>query len=154
MYESEISESLEKVSVSTIFAESRKISASKNPKLQSLESLGLVTSKDITYPWIYSLVAHAHARTSSFNSIECLSSPTVNKPGHIYLRRNFNSLYRMKYVIIIEKSQSRSRIVSILRLIQVSVSKVWKFSKKLGKKSRQNLNSRFQNFESQSHTWD
>ena len=37
----EISESLEKVSVSTTFAESRKVSVSKNPKLQSRESLGL-----------------------------------------------------------------------------------------------------------------
>ena len=37
----EISESLEKVLVSTTFAESRKVSVSKNPKLQSWESLGL-----------------------------------------------------------------------------------------------------------------
>ena len=39
--EAEISARLEKVSVSTIFAESRKVSVSKNPKLESRKSLGL-----------------------------------------------------------------------------------------------------------------
>ena len=39
--EAEISARLEKVSVSTIFAESRKVSVSKNPKLESQKSLGL-----------------------------------------------------------------------------------------------------------------
>ena len=37
----EISESLEKVSVSTIFTKFGKVSVLKNPKLQSRESLGL-----------------------------------------------------------------------------------------------------------------
>ena len=43
----EISESLEKVSVSTTFAESRKVSVSKNPKLQSRESLGLEETENL-----------------------------------------------------------------------------------------------------------
>ena len=43
----EISESLERVSVSTIFAESRKVLVSKNQKLQSREILGLVTFKNL-----------------------------------------------------------------------------------------------------------
>ena len=41
VFHSEINESLKKVSVSTTFAESRKVTVSKNPKLQSRESLGL-----------------------------------------------------------------------------------------------------------------
>ena len=44
----EISESLEKVSVSTTFAESRKVLISKNPKLQSRESLGLEETENLS----------------------------------------------------------------------------------------------------------
>ena len=39
--EAEISESLKKVSVLTIFAKLRKVSVSKNPELESWKSLGL-----------------------------------------------------------------------------------------------------------------
>ena len=104
----------------------------------------------------------------------CSSSPNVNKQTLTELPRDKFQLaaaswnFSLGTVLKVIMEKSRSRKVSILRLIQVSVSvsvsKIWKVqsrnqsrSRKSQKKSLVKLSiSRFQKFESrsQSRTWD
>ena len=51
--EAEISESLKKVSVLTIFAKLRKVSVSKNPELESWKSLGLDRFENVQSSYSY-----------------------------------------------------------------------------------------------------